>query len=214
MYLQSEDYKSLWKLAHDLANSAESKSVEQLPAQVKQNLRRLALGATSSSLKVRTKNIALFIDDSFLDILFSCKHFFKLYRCRKWDYFDKDYLSSLYVRRPDFFNWCIDEKLPAPDFWVLSDQIHSNNRPKNEAEDKAVCRAIAKVYWDIDPNIHPSHMAKSKAIQKFGNGKQYTDETTVKNWIADLDPQLNHRKTGRPKDIIYKINLETGALQD
>ncbi len=129
--------------------------------------------------------------------------------------FDKKYLESVFVSRHDFLEWCEKEKYPISDFWILTQVTESqivSNRPKNEAEDKAICRAIAKVYWDIDEEIHPTHMVRSKAIRIYGNGKQYKEEKTIKSWIADLDPQQKTRNTGRPLDINYKIDLETGAL--
>lgn len=55
-------------------------------------------------------------------------------------------------------------------------------------------------------------MADSKAIQFYGNGKQYTDPKTIKSWISEVDPQRKTRNTGRPKDMVYKINLEAGGL--
>ena len=216
MYSESEDFRNVWGLAHEWAGYAPEKTGDgELPNQVKLNLQRLTTGILNKSLRAQTKRAALFIDDSLFTVLFEANHFFKLLYCKWGKSFDKSYLQSIYIRRPNFLEWCEKEKLPYADFWVLTQVIENqkvNNRPKNEAEDKAVCRAIAKVYWDIDPNIHPSHMVKSKAIRLFGNGNQYKDDKTIKAWIADLDPQQKVRKTGRPEEIPYKINLETGGL--
>lgn len=151
------------------------------------------------------------MDDSVLDFLFSFKHFYKLLRCRSGKRIDKEYLESVYVMRPNFLEWCEKEKYPNAEFWILTQVTESHivsNRPKNESEDKAICRAIAKVYWDIDQEIHPIHMVRSKAICIYGNGNLYKDEKTIKSWIAGLDPQQKTRKTGRPEDKIYKIDLE------
>lgn len=215
MYIDSEDYRSLWQLAHDWAGVDSQKTdINNLPTQVDLNLKRLASSVMSKVLKARTKSFVIFVDDSFIDLLLSIKHFYKLYRCRSGKSFDKEYLQSIFIRRPDFLEWIEREKYPATDFWVLT-QVAENykvtNRPKNEIEDKAVCRAIASTYWDIDENIHPAHMAECKAIKKYGNGAHY-EVSTIKDWIADLDPLAKTRKTGRPRNILYKIDLETGAL--
>lgn len=218
MYVESEDFRSVWALAHEWAGYHSDKSEpENLPVQVKLNLQRLATSILNSSLRSQTKKVIIFADDSLFTILFDAKHFFKLLYCKWGKSFNKNYLQTIYVKRPHFLEWCEKEKLPYTDFWILTqvtDNQKVNNRPKNEIEDKAVCRAIAKVYWDIDPNIHPSHMVNSKAIRLLGNGNQYKDDKTIKTWIADLDPQKDTRKTGRPEAKIYKINLETGGLPE
>jgi hypothetical protein len=193
MYSESEDFRSVWILAHEWAGyHPEKTELNNLPVPVKLNLQRLAASILNRSLRSQTKRVAIFVDDSLLTNIFETNHFLKLLYCKWGKSINKDYLQTLYVRRPNFLEWCEKEKLPNPDFWVLTEvsDIHKvTNRPKSEAEDKAVCRAIAKVYWGIDPNIHPSHMVKSKAIRIFGNGNQYKDDKTIKSWIADLDPQ-------------------------
>ena len=216
MYSESEDFRNVWELAHEWAGYHHEKTqLNNLPAQAKLNLQRLASAILSHSLRAQTKRAALFTDESIFTLLFEAKHFFKLLYCKWGKSFNKEYLQTIYVRRPSFLEWCEKEKLPYTDFWILTQVIENqkvSNRPKNEAEDKAVCRAIAKLYWDIDSTIHPSHMVKSKAIRIYGNGKQYKDDKTIKAWIADLDPQQKTRKSGRPEETPYKIDLETGGL--
>lgn len=219
MYIESEDFRNLWLLAHQWAGYNPDKTdVNNLPSQAELNLKRLASAILRRELPLRNKKGRLiFVDLSFLDLLFNCRHVIRLLKCKSGKEFNKGYLDSLFVSRYDFLRWCEKDKYPNSEFWVLT-QVNENhkvsNRPKNEAEDKAVCRAIAKVYWDIDPNIHPAHLAECKAIKKIGNGDQYTDDATIKDWIADLDPLKKERKTGRPRKLSYKINLETGALLD
>jgi len=216
MYVESEDFRTTWALAHEWAGyHPEATESDNLPVQVKLNLQRLAASILSNSLRAQTKKVAIFTDDSLFTLLFEAKHFLRLLYCKWGKSFNKSYLQSIYVKRSNFLEWCEKEKLPYTDFWTLTQPAENqkvNNRPKSEVEDKAVCRAIAKVYWDIDPSIHPSHMVKSRAIRLLGNGNQYKDEKTIKSWIADIDPQKNTRKAGRPEGLTYKINLETGGL--
>lgn len=219
MYVESEDFRNVWVLAHEWAGyHPEKTESDNLPIQVKLNLQRLATSILNNSLRAQTKKVSIFTDDLLFTFLFEAKHFFRLLYCKWGKSFNKNYLQSIYVKRPNFLEWCEKEKLPYTDFWILTQVVENqkvNNRPKDEIEDKAVCRAIAKVYWDIDPNIHPSHMVNSKAIRLLGNGNQYKDEKkTIKTWIADLDPQKDTRKTGRPEAKMYKINLETGGLPE
>jgi hypothetical protein len=216
MYSESEDFRNVWSLAHDWAGfDADKTDVNHLPKHVYLNLQRLSAAILNRSLKAQTKKVQIFIDDSvFTLIFFDLKTFIKLLLCKWGHSIDNNYLASIYVKRVHFIEWCEKERLPYNDFWILTQVTANykiNNRPKNELEDKAVCRAIAMTYWDIDPNIHPAHMATAKAIRKYGNGDQY-EINTIKEWISDLDPQLKQRKTGRPKEISYKIKLETGTL--
>lgn len=216
MYIESEDFRNLWCLAHQWAGHDPDKTdVNKLPSQVELNLKRLASAVLRRALKARTVKLAIFVDHSLLDLLFNYKHIFKLLKCRSGKTFDKSYLESIFVRRHHFLQWCEKEKYPNSDFWILTQVTESHivsNRPKSESEDKAICRAIAKVYWDIDQEIHPTHMVRSKAIRIYGNGNLYKDEKTIKSWIADLDPLQKTRKTGRPEDKVYKVDLETGGL--
>jgi hypothetical protein len=216
MYVESEDFRNLWQLAHQWAGYSPDKTdASNLPSQVELNLKRFASAIIRGALQAQTKKIPILFDDSFFDFLFNTRHFFRLRKCSLGKAFNKKYLESILVRRFSFLEWCEKEKYPTPEFWILTQVTENhkvNNRPKNESEDKAVCRAIAKVYWDIDPNIHPKHMSTCGAIRKLGNGDKYLDDATIKDWIADLDPLQKERKTGRPREINYKIDLETGVL--
>lgn len=217
MYIESEDYRNLWILAHEWAGyNHEKTEANNLPKQVELNIKRLSAAIMRRALKAQTKNLVIFYDDSITEFLLNFNHVVRLIKCRSGKAINKAYLETLFVRRPDFLDWCEKEKLPNSDFWVLTQVVENykiNNRPKNELEDKAVCRAVASVYWRIDPNIHPSHMASSKAITHFGNGRLYKGNT-VTEWISNLDPLAKERKPGRPKDVQYKIDLETGALSE
>lgn len=143
MYIDSEDFLSLWQLAHQWARFDSDKTDESdLPDQVKLNLERLTAAIMAGRLQSRTKNLVILGDDTFFDILFSARHLYKLFRCRSGKALDKSYLESLFVRRPDFLEWCEKEEYPNADFWVLTQVIESNrpsNRPKDEFADKAVC---------------------------------------------------------------------------
>jgi hypothetical protein len=218
MYSESEDFRNVWNLAHDWAGIDSTKTdVNHLPKPVHLNLQRLSSAIQIRSLPAQTKKYAIFVDDSITTyLLFNFKHFIKLLFCKWGRSIDQSYFESIYVKRIHFIEWCEKERLPYNNFWTLTQVTANqriNNRPKNELEDKAVCRAIAMAYWDIDKNIHPAHMAESKAIRKYGNGDQY-ELKTIKVWISDLDPMKVERNPGRPKDISYNIDLETGALTD
>lgn len=140
-------------------------------------------------------------------------------RCLFDDEIDRSVLDDTYVRRTELLTLCEKEDLEPPECWVpkkrdlpSNSKASVSHRPKDEVIDRLVCQAIAKTYWDIDPQIHPAHMAKARAIKLYANGKHYKDENTIKGWIAEVDPLKDQRKIGRPKETAYLIDLETGVL--
>ncbi|SOD17750.1 hypothetical protein [Nitrosomonas ureae] len=93
-----------------------------------------------------------------------------------------------------------------PDGQIITKEV-KNYRPANEIEDRIRCQAIASTLWEFDSDIHPNHIARSKILQRIGNGAQY-DLSTITEWIADLDPQKDYRKPGRPPKPEDSIKLE------
>lgn len=91
-----------------------------------------------------------------------------------------------------------------PDGQIIKKEA-KNYRPANETEDRIRCQTVATVLWKLDPAIHPVHMAQSTIMQRFGNGRDYGEET-VKDWIKSVDPQKK-RKKGAPPKVQYKIEL-------
>jgi len=65
--------------------------------------------------------------------------------------------------------------------------------------DKLVCQGIAKTLWDIDPELTIKAISNHRAIQVYGNGKQYKDPKTVSGWISEVDPRSSAKKRGRKK---------------
>lgn len=68
--------------------------------------------------------------------------------------------------------------------------------------DKELCRAIAATLWSEYPEMTIAAITSHKAIQQYGNGAQYRDKDTIRNWIKDLDPRPENERRGRPKKEI------------
>ena len=83
MYIESEDFRTLWILAHQWAGCHPDKTdVNNLPSQAELNLKRLASAILRRELNVRNKKgRRIFVDYSFLDLLFNIKHLIKLLKC-------------------------------------------------------------------------------------------------------------------------------------
>ena len=220
MFLEGKDYLSIWEIAHRWAGfDPEATDQENLPEQVRYLIHKLIEGYLSNDLKLRRPNgYRVPREDQYFLIWNINTWLNQLWKCLNENVFDKKKLSNYFVRRSELLNMCEKEAVEPPDFWTkqrpetTSVKPSINNRPKEEETDRFLCQAIARTYWDIDPNIHPAHMAKARAILLYANGKQYKDSDTIKKWIAEVDPQKDQRKIGRPVEVPYLIDLETGSL--
>lgn len=222
MFLESKDFLTIWDIAHRWAGyDADATDPLNLPEDVKYWIHKVILGYFSKDLTLRRKSGRRVVDEDIYLLVFNITPWrTRLWKCLTIDTFDKDFLNSFYVMRSQIINWCSKEHVDPPGFWTAlrpeagpAAKPTINNRRKDEEMDRLVCQAIAKSYWDIDPQIHPAHMAKARAIMLYGNGKFYKDPDTIKGWIAEVDPSREQRKSGRPPEIPYLIDLETGALR-
>lgn len=220
MFLEGKDYLSVWEIAHRWAQfDPDATNHEELPEQVRYFTQKIAEGYFGGDLKLRRKNGYFAPREPMYLLLFNVNVWHKqLWRCLTKDEFNKKNLTALFVRRTELLKFCTKEELEQPSFWIKQRQPDAapkpnvNNRPKEEETDRLLCQAIAGTLWSLDPNIHPAHMAKSKAIQRFGQGRSYKDLNTIKRWIAEVDPLKNQRNSGRPPDVTYKIELEIDPL--
>lgn len=222
-FLLDEDFETLWSVSFRWCNR-EAPLIEStgIPDDVKQTLYRLIRGFFDKGLNLRLpRGRQVPREPMFLFIKDRNPWRNMLWRCLAKGQFNVPYLSKLYVKRSEVVAWCQAEQIAPPAFWVKSStkeaepkRLPLENRRRDEDIDRLVCQAIARVYWDADPNIHPAHMASARAVALYGNGKLYRDENTVKAWIAEVDPRKGDRKTGRPEKIPYGINLETGTFAE
>lgn len=101
MYSESEDFRTVWGLAHEWAGYHPEKSEHgKLSDQVKLNLQRLASAILSRSIRAQTKRAAIITDESILTYLFEAKHFYKLLNCKWGKSYDKNYLEMLRYHSP------------------------------------------------------------------------------------------------------------------
>ena len=129
-------------------------------------------------------------------------------KCYKKRIFDKEKLESIFLDRYEFSQYCIRNNHKLPTFWFSENDIESFQTDNKKIElketklrpnqlDKELCRAIAQTLWSISPETNIATICRSKQIQMYGNGAQYT-EKTMRSWIADLDPREGNTH-GRPK---------------
>ena len=226
--LDIEEFKSIWDIAFLWEGLQPPEGdLSSIPEGVKKKIEKLIWAFREDGLKLRdSSGLAVYDDMSkIFDVLFLNRTRKLLKKCYKHKHYPKPTLDNLFIKRVDLLKWCKDDFTNLPEFW-LNDVPQSSSQPSqpkqplgrhiNQEQDKQLCQAIAKTLWDIDPNIHPAHMAKSRAIVQYGNGRLYKskDYETIKKWIKEVDPNFGKREDGRPRKISYLINLESGGLVD
>ena len=215
MYLDDNpDYKTVWQLAHHWADvDPDETDTSEIPPTLREHIIRLVLAIRNKTISARTRNGVIFADNSIITFFDDIPHYIKTRICLTWNVFNKSYLDSLYVKREEVIDYCIKSYCDFPPCWtpkrlpyeLIARKETKNYRPADETEDRIRCQAIAGALWELDPAIHPVHMVQSTIMQRFGNGRDYGEET-IKDWIKSVDPQKK-RKKGAPPKIQYKIEL-------
>lgn len=210
------DFKTIWQLAHNWAGEETDKTdPNAISPELRLAIDRLMRAIRSKKITARWKGYQIFIDNLLLTLIFEFSHFKQFYQWLMHHKFSKDYLDNLYVMRNEVIDLCIKSYYNLPPCWVPEQFSYDsknakeakNHRPADENEDRIRCQAIASTLWELDPAIHPNHIARSKILQRIGNGAQY-DISTITDWITERDPQKDYRKTGRPPKTQYTIKLE------
>jgi hypothetical protein len=220
MVLVGIEFDSIWAIAHKWADKDPSNSdPDALNDFVKARIQLMARAVILRRLTIRDSDgMPIMESNIVINAIWDHKPFWHLRASYFHNKFNKEILDSHYLSRSELFRWCEAEYLSFPQYWIDDNAFSKvpealKDKPASTREkDKAACRALASLLWSIDPRIAPKHMAESKQLKQFGNAHNYTDEKTVKGWIADLDPQKNERKEGRPPIIDYYIDLKNGGL--
>lgn len=217
--LKGREFETIWNVAHKWGNLDPTTSkVESLDDEAKIRIQRIARAIMFRQLSLRRADNLPVMDSPYLLVNFFVDPvtFWKVRNTYFTDEFDHAFLNTHYISRSELLRWCETQYLTYPEFWLEDNSIsqipqQQRDKPASQKDkDKAACRAIAQSFWKIDPRIHPSHMAESYFLREYGNAKNYRDDKTVRGWIADLDPQAELRKPGRPNDIEYFIDLKSG----
>ena len=221
MILEEIEFETIWRVAHKWSNKdPDLNNLDAVNPIVEERLQRICRAITHSKISARKSNNMPVLDNWLVvNMIFEYKLFWPLRDTYYYKKIDKKLLNSLFISRAEILKWCSDEYLAPPQFWLKDNQFSKVPEKTKEspaskiAKAKASCRAFAQLLWMIDPKIHPKHIAESKALKQLENMKGYQPET-VRDWIIDLDPQTKFRKMGAPPKVTYKIDLETGVINE
>lgn len=210
------DFKTIWQLAHNWAGEETDKTdPDTISLDLTLAIDRLIRAIRNKKISARWKGYPIFLDNWLITVIFEFSHCKQFYRWLMHHKFDKDYLDNLYVMRNEVIDLCIKCYYNLPPCWIPEQFPYEskivketkNYRPTDEREDRIRCQVIASTLWELDSTIHPTHIARSKILQRIGNGGQY-EISTIIDWITEFDPQKDYRKPGRPPKPQYAIKLE------
>jgi adenylate kinase family enzyme len=215
MYLDSNDYQTVWNLAHKWANSdPESNEIDKFPEEVKLNIHRITAAIFRNQLPARNKKRVILIDNSLLAWLIDFRHFKILRACINNDFFDKSYLNSIYVRRTHVISWCEKEYLPVPYIWdnksqtVIANSEYDSSDDENDnwyndlterRKNRVACLELAKKLWKISPNKSYEQIYNDPTMKQFGNPNVFSLES-FKKWARPFAPD-QIKEGGRPIKI-------------
>lgn len=210
------DVLSVWEIAHRRHSFDPNLSDPHcLPLEVQDSLRILCRGILSGEVAL-CEEIAGFssIEGKQIPTMFVVPDETippELERCYFERVYEKAVLDKTYVSRGDLFFWSVRYDREFPDFWYTDSLVELVGgtfgteappppaRLRSSQLDKLLCQAIAQTLWAEYPMINISAMARHKSINIYGNGGQYTDEKTVRNWLIEVAPAHLRNKPGRPK---------------
>lgn len=121
MFLDGEDFKSVWQLSHNWVGEDLNKTdVKEVSPQLKTAIHRLLHAMVNHEISARSRKGRFFEDDSLLTFLLDSHHYWGFYQCLRKNKFDKDYLDNLYVKRYEVISWCKNVAfLDLPPCWAL-----------------------------------------------------------------------------------------------
>lgn len=217
------NYLSIWEIAHRWHLSEPNKSdPENLTFQIQDSLRFLARLILSGRIplldEVFTTNLEAQSTNRYDHLMFEAPEIPKAYEeCVFQRKYDKSIIDAYLINQADLFRYCVMNDFPFPDFWFddgllaaigasKATETAINDRPEINKQtarqsviDKELCQSIARTLWDIYPDTRIAQMAKHKAIQLYGNGRQYKGKHTLQDWLSEVAPPHIKNRPGRPK---------------
>lgn len=211
MYLDNHDYQTIWKLAHNWCKlDPEISNEKELSDEVKSTIHRILIAINWGKISVRNKTFRIFQDDSIFNFLLDFKHFGNFRKCLKKDVFEKSYLDSLYVMRPEVIAWCESDYLTVPPVWQVEGQLNIEHQLEDDNDSwygeltdlrkqKLIFLELAKRLWKLNPNQTYEQIYNHSVIKEYGNPNVFTLDS-FKKWSRPFSSDFA-KEGGRPKKI-------------
>lgn len=215
MYLDNNDYQTVWRLAHNWAGGdPDTNYADKLPTELTEAIHRLMHAAYNRAILIRNRKRAFFLDESFLSSVFDFNHTNRFLKCLRKDVFDKAYLDAIYVKRGDVLRWCQKEFYEPPPVWRLAETSSAPVLTNESADDdketdwyenltparkqRVACLELAKKLWKINPNQTYEEVFRHSDMIQFGNPQVFS-LNSFKKWAREFAPDPA-KIGGRPKE--------------
>lgn len=115
--------------------------------------------------------------------------------------------DKIYIRIKDLCSWAVAKRYYLPDelkHLTVQGEVESQKTPEKTLRPNQIakikCQAIAQTLWQIYPKMTTEEMKKHPAILEFGGGKDFQGKNTLRDWLSEVDPRPDDKKTG-PKNV-------------
>jgi hypothetical protein len=102
--------------------------------------------------------------------------------------------------RVNFIRWAFDSGFEMPEEFLYEIGEIEEVKPVNSNYNEFAAQAVAKLLWDIDPNMQTKEIAEHVAVTDYCKAGSFTEETR-RRWISKVDPRRPEKKTGPKKKI-------------
>jgi hypothetical protein len=214
MYLdESPDFKTVWQLAHNWAGKeSHASDSSNLSQEIKVAIHRVMIAIRNKLISVRTPSGIIFVDEGFLGTMLDIPHYRKFGACLRKNHFEKEYLNSLNVWKPEVIRWCINDQLPIPPIWQPLADTNSSNEA--EAEDghwytrlserrKRIAGAlhIAAQLWKSNKSLSYEEVWNHEDMKKYDQPRSFASLAAFKEWARDIAPQ-EAKSPGKRKNSV------------
>jgi hypothetical protein len=202
MYLdESPDFKTVWQLAHNWAGKeSHASDPSNLSQEIKIAIHRVMIAIRNKLISVRAPSGVIFADEGFFATMFEISHYLKFGACLRKNHFDKEYLNSLSVWKPEVIRWCINDQLPIPPVW--QHQAEPNISAGDETEEGhwytslserrkriAGILHIAAELWKSNKSLSYEEVWNHEDMKKYDKPRSFVSLESFKEWTRDIAPQ-------------------------
>ena len=214
MYLDNpREYQTVWQLGHNWVGvDSTTSDPNNLPVEVRESIHRILIAIRNDLISVRNTSMVILGADDFVSAFLNFPHLIKFGACLKKNKFDKDYLDSIYVWRPEVLRWCTNDRLPFPTVWQPQLEVEFPNDDDEDDEHwykkltprkKSIVAAlhIAEHIWQENKSLLYEDVLNHPDMKKYNKPQIFASLPSFKNWARDIAPQEAKSPGKRKKSV-------------
>lgn len=183
-----------------MSQDASATDPANLPIEVKQSIYRIMVAIRNHIISVRNASGGIFVEEEdFIDFWMAYPHHRKFTACLKGGKFNKEYLDSLYVWRPDVLRWCAKDQLPIPPVWQPkpgieaesendTDDTHWHDSLSDRRKQITTVLHIASHLWEDNPKLSYEEVWTHPDMLKYDKPRIFPSLDSFKKWARNIAP--------------------------